>query len=105
MKALPALMLTSLLLAGAAGAAGAASWETRGFRTRGGDLVEPGASMAEVLKRAGTPKDKHVLSQGLSLDGKPGVTREVWTYRGNDGDYSLTFAGDRLEKIEVVPDR
>ena len=94
---------TILLLA--SGLAPAASWETSAFRTASGDLVRVGMTRAEVVKGAGQPLDKTVLSHGLAIDGQTGLTREAWTYRTGDGTYTLTFTGNRLEKIEVTPSR
>jgi hypothetical protein len=82
-----------------------ASWETSSFRTTRGDLVRTGMTRAEVVKSAGEPLSKTVISQGVSLDDKSGETREAWTYRTTDGTYTLTFTGTRLDKIEVVPAR
>ena len=86
-------------------AAMAASWETSSFRTASGDLVRVGMTRAEVIKSAGQPLEKSILSQGLAIDGQAGVTREAWTYRTGDGTYTLTFVGTRLEKVEVTPSR
>jgi hypothetical protein len=83
----------------------AASWETPSFRTARGELVRVGMTRAEVVKGAGQPADKNVISHGVTTDDNVGLTREVWTYRQPDGTYTLTFAGTRLEKIEVTPAR
>ena len=79
-----------------------ASWETSGFRTAKGKLIQSGMLMTEVRQDAGEPLDRQVTSVGVNSDGKTGEQREVWTYRGSDGVYSLTFSGNRLTKIEVT---
>ncbi len=83
----------------------AAAWETSAFRTASGKLITPGMSMTEVLRDAGEPMRRTRVSEGVSVDGKVGETLEVWTYRGGDGFYDLTFRGTKVLKIEVVPDR
>jgi hypothetical protein len=83
----------------------AASWETPSFRTAKGELVRVGMTSAEVVKNAGEPADKKVISHGLTTDEGVGLTHEAWTYRLADGTYTLTFAGTKLEKIEVTPAR
>lgn len=83
----------------------AASWETSSFRTAKGELVRVGMTSAEVVKNAGEPADKKVISHGITTDGSAGLIREAWTYRLADGTYTLTFAGTKLEKIEVTPAR
>lgn len=81
------------------------SWVTNSFRTASGALVQPGDTMTEVLKDAGEPMDKRVISEGVTIGDTVGLTREQWTYRGGDGIYVITFAGDKVEQIEVVPHR
>jgi hypothetical protein len=83
----------------------AASWETSAFRTGTGDLVGRGQTMLDVRKSAGDPVETRVLSYGISVGDKVGVSREVWTYRGSDGIYAVFFVGDRVERIEVTPNR
>lgn len=83
----------------------AAAWETSAFRTASGKLVTPGMSMTEVLRDAGEPMRRTKVSEGVSVEGRIGETLEVWTYRGGDGLYDLTFRGTKVIKIEVVPDR
>ena len=83
----------------------AASWDTPSFRTANGALVRVGMTRAEVTKSAGEPADKTVISHGVTTDETVGLTRETWTYRTADGTYTLTFAGTKLEKIEVSPTR
>lgn len=61
--------------------------------------------MTEVLESAGEPFDQRVISKGITLGGAVGLTREQWTYRESDAIYVVTFAGDRVEQIEVVPYR
>lgn len=95
-------ILAALLFAATAFAA---SWETSNFRTPNGQLVRVGMTSAEVIRNAGKPDDKKVISHGLATDGAVGLTREAWTYRLADGIYTLTFAGTQLEKIEVTPAR
>ena len=83
----------------------AASWETPSFRTARGELVRVGMSRVEVVKNAGEPAEKNVISHGVTTNENVGLTREAWTYRLADGTYTLTFAGTKLEKIEVAPAR
>ena len=85
--------------------ASAASWETSSFRAPDGELVRVGMTRAEVVKHAGKPADENVISHGVTTDEAVGLTREAWTYRLPDGIYTLTFAGSKLEKIEVTPAR
>lgn len=82
-----------------------ASWATNSFRTASGDLVQRGDTMVEVRHAAGEPLDQRVTSWGIAIGHAAGLTREQWTYRGSDGIYVLTFAGDKVEQIKVVADR
>lgn len=86
-------------------AAFAASWETAAFRTDSGLLVRPGMTMTEVLRDAGKPLDRVVLSRGVNAGVASGETKQVWTYRGADGYYDVTFVGQRVTVIVVTPDR
>ena len=95
--ALAALICCSTVLA--------ANWETSAFRTRSGDLVSRGDTMLEVRRSAGDPAESRVLSHGISVGDKVGVSREVWTYSGSDGIYAVFFVGDKVERIEVTPNR
>jgi hypothetical protein len=92
-----------LLLATSAGLA--SSWETSSFRTANGQLVSKGMAMPEVLRDAGEPLTRQQVSQGISTGDKVGLSVEVWTYRGGDGVYTVTFTGTRVTRIEVTPDR
>jgi|SRR5690606_2480701 len=98
-------MLALLLILAAALPAHGASWTTNSFRTPRGGLVQVGDSMAKVLRAAGAPLHQRVLSTGVSLGPFVGLNREQWTYRGHAGYYVVTFAGDRVEQIEVLADR
>ena len=95
----------AVFLAFASACALAAAWETSAFRAASGKLITPGMSMTEVLRDAGEPLRRTQVSQGVSVDGRIGETIEVWTYRGGDGIYDLTFRGTKVIKIEVTPDR
>jgi len=75
----------------------AASWETASMRTPKGGLVRIGMTTGEVLKELGQPRRARTARRG----GK----NESWTYRGNDGLYTITFANGRVTKIVVTPDR
>ena len=91
-----AAVLTALL----SGAALAASWQTSVFRTNSGNLVQPGMTKTEVLKAAGEP------AEPKAKDGKSASRKaKVWTYRGSDGIYAIYFAGDKVDHIEVTPNR
>jgi hypothetical protein len=83
----------------------AASWETSSFRTRNGQLVTKGMLIPEVLRDAGEPQSRVQVSQGIDTGKQHGESVEVWTYRGSDGVYTITFAGTRVTKIEVTADR
>lgn len=83
----------------------ATGWVTNSFRTASGGLVQHGDTMTEVLESAGEPLYQRVISRGITLGGAVGLTREQWTYRGSDGIYVVTFTGDRVAQIEVVPNR
>ncbi|HEX7045453.1 MAG TPA: DUF2845 domain-containing protein [Burkholderiales bacterium] len=97
--------LAALLTMAAVLPAHGGSWTTNSFRTPRGDLVQPGDRMAQVLRAAGAPLHQRLLSTGVSIGRFVGLNREQWTYRGHDGYYVVTFAGDRVERIEVVADR
>lgn len=94
-----------VVLAFASASVLAAAWETSAFRTASGKLITPGMSMTEVLRDAGEPMRRTKVSEGVNVDGRIGETIEVWTYRGGDGFYDLTFRGTKVTKIEVAPDR
>ena len=93
----PALCLVFAAIAG--------SWETSGFRSANGKLIVPGMQKSEVRRDAGKPLDGKELTAVEKSSRKNKKQGEVWTYRGSDGIYSLTFAGDKLYKIEVTPNR
>jgi hypothetical protein len=101
------MRITSLLVATliVAGSAFAASWQTDSYRTRSGSLVRPGMNMTEVLAEAGEPANRRVVSTGINLGDRRGETVEVWTYRGYDGYYDVTFTGNHVTAIEVTADR
>lgn len=80
-----------------AGTVYAASWETTSMRTPTGGLVQIGMTSGEVRKQLGEPRRARTSRRG----GK----NESWTYRGNDGLYTITFANGRVTKIVVAPDR
>ncbi len=61
--------------------------------------------MTEVLSTAGEPSQRRVISVGISIGAIVGHTREQWTYRSYDGVYVLTFVGDEVLHIRVVPFR
>ena len=83
----------------------AANWTTESFRTSRGSLVQIGDSMVEVLQNAGQPVEQRVVSKGITIGEAVGLTREQWTYRGSDAIYVVTFAGNEVTRIEVVPYR
>lgn len=94
-----------LFLVWFAPAAYGASWEMASFRTASGALVKPGMTMTEVLRDAGEPRERTVISHGIHTGVTAGATEQVWTYRGADGDYEITFLGRRVTGIVVIPDR
>ncbi len=77
----------------------AGSWETGGFRTANGQLIQAGMTKAQVLRDAGQPNTP--VKKGKSSRKKG----DAWTYKGNDGYYTITFKGDRVTNIEVTPFR
>jgi len=79
------------------GAVYAASWETTSMRTPKGGLIRIGMTTGEVLKELGQPRRSRASSRGKKS--------ETWTYRGNDGLYTITLANGRVTKIVVTPDR
>ncbi len=93
------------------GVALAGSWETGGFRTANGKLIQRGMTKTEVRRDAGTPLDgkkSATAKSEKSSSGKAsskGKRGDVWTYKGNDGHYAITFHGDKVAKIEVTPFR
>ncbi|BAU50147.1 hypothetical protein SVA_3611 [Sulfurifustis variabilis] len=98
------LILSACLLLSPA--AFATSWDSAAFRTDSGLLVQRGMRMTEVLRDAGKPLERRVLSRGVNAGpAAAGETKEVWTYRGADGFYDITFVGDRVTGIVVSPDR
>jgi hypothetical protein len=99
------LRLVAVILALASVCALASTWETSAFRTSSGKLVTPGMTMTEVLRDAGEPVRRTKVSEGISIDGRIGESVEVWTYRGGDGLYDVTFRGTKVIKIEVTPNR
>jgi hypothetical protein len=100
-----ALLVSAMVLLLAAGDTLAASWDTSSFRTPNGQLVTRGMSMSEVLRDAGEPVNRVKVSEGVSIDGKVGESVELWTYRGSDGLYDVTFQGTQVTKISVTPKR
>lgn len=97
---LSSLVYTQLALAG--------SWETGGFRTANGQLIQRGMTKAEVRRDAGAPMDRAALARtkgGKSSTSAKSKRGDIWTYKGNDGYYSISFHGDRVVKIEVTPFR
>jgi hypothetical protein len=99
------LSIAVIVLALASAQVLAASWETSSFRTASGKLVTRGMTMSEVLRDAGEPVSRTRLSEGISTDGRAGEAIEVWTFRGGDGLYDVTFKGTKVNKIEVTADR
>jgi hypothetical protein len=97
-----AALLAFLLVSGLAAGS---SWETQAYRTPGGELIRRDMSASEVLREAGEPQSKRVVSTGVSIGGKVGQTVEIWTYRGYDGYYDITITGNKVTRIEVTPFR
>lgn len=94
-----------LLLCCLAPAAFATSWETSAFHTDSGGLVKRGMTMTEVRRDAGEPLERVEIARGIDAGKAAGETRQVWTYRGADGYYDITFEGNRVTGIVVTPDR
>jgi hypothetical protein len=95
----PLAVFSILLLSVPAHAAG---WETSAMRTPGGGLIRVGTSAEEVRKEMGAP-----LHQGaVRTSGQKRGGREVsWTYRGNDGFYTLRLQAGKVTRINVRADR
>ena len=83
----------------------ATSWITGSFRTASGGLVQRGDTMVEVLQSAGEPLERRIVSTGIAIGRGAGLTREQWTYRGSDGIYVVTFVGNEVQQVQVVPNR
>jgi hypothetical protein len=86
----------------------ASSWETGGFRTANGQLIQRGMTKAEVRRDAGAPMDRDAAARAKGEKSSASATSkrgEVWTYKGSDGYYSIAFHGGRVVKIDVTPFR
>ena len=95
----PLAILSFLLLSVSAHAA---SWETSAMRTPRGGLIQIGTSAEEVRKEMGSPLHQNgTRSQGQKRGGR----EESWTYRGNDGFYTLHLRAGRVTRINVRADR
>lgn len=81
------------------GTAMAASWETTALRTTSGGLIRVGMPSQEALKELGRT---HSSPAGAAKKGKH---KEVLTYRGEDGLYTISLSGGRVVRIVVTPDR
>ena len=81
----------------------AASWETTALRTPSGALVRLGMSSEEARKELGHPPRARSAVQGS--DGKKGGKKEILSYRGEDGLYTVTLSGGQVVKIVVTPKR
>jgi hypothetical protein len=103
------IVLIVVVLAASDRQAMAASWETSGFRTLSGALIRVGMSKADVRRDAGEPLAHDRIKRTKSAGGKKTKRKkkpgEAWTYRGNDGYYTVRFSGDSVSSIDVVPDR
>ena len=87
-----------------ANAGHAASWETTSLRTASGALVRIGMSSEEARKELGQPPRARTAAQGEDTK-KSGKKKEVLTYRGEDGLYTVTLSGGQVSKIVVTPTR
>ena len=88
-----------LFIFAAIGTALAASWETTALRTTNGGLIRVGMPSQEALKELG-----RTHGSAASAD-KKRKHKEVLTYRGEDGLYTISLAGGRVVRIVVTPDR
>ena len=88
-----------LFMFATAGTALAASWETTALRTSNGGLIRVGMPSQEALKELGRTQSKTASAD------KKAKHKEVLTYRGEDGLYTISLAGGRVVKIVVTPDR
>ena len=82
----------------------AASWETTSLRTASGALVRLGMSSEEARKELSQPPRARTAAQGGDTK-KSGKKKEVLTYRGEDGLYTVTLSGGQVTKIVVTPRR
>ena len=81
------------------GTALAASWETSALRTSKGGLIRVGMPSQEALKELGhTPNN-------VASNAKKGKSKDVLTYRGEDGIHTISLSGGRVVRIVVTPDR
>lgn len=96
---LPLVVLSALLLSTPAQAA---SWETSAFRTPGGGLIQIGTSAEDVRKELGPPLHQNAVRTGGQ---RRGGREESWTYRGNDGFYTLRLNAGHVTRINVRADR
>jgi len=87
-----------------ASAGQAASWETTSLRTANGALVRLGMPSEEARKELGQAPRARTSTQ--ASDGKKGGRKkEVLTYHGEDGLYTVTLSGGQVVKIVVTPKR
>lgn len=84
------------------GAVVAASWETSSLRAPGGGLIRIGMTRQEVLKELGQSVRSH---SNTAARGKTAKQRNTLTYHGDDGQYTITFSGERVSRIVVTPRR
>lgn len=83
----------------------ATSWETSSLRAPGGGLIRIGMTRQEVLKELGQPQHAQGATHNTAARGKSGKRGGALTYRGDDGLYTITFSGERVVKIVVMPRR
>jgi hypothetical protein len=95
----PLVVLSALCLSVPAHAA---SWETSAMRTPGGGLIRVGTSAEDVRKEMGPPLHHGAVRSGSQ---KRGRKEESWTYRGNDGFYTLRLQAGKVTRINVQADR
>lgn len=99
-----ALLISTIALA-MPSAALATSWETSTMRAPGGGLIRIGMTRQEVLKELGQPQRTQASTHNTAAGGKSGKKGSSLTYRGDDGLYTITFSGEQVVRIVVIPKR
>src|SRR4030067_2422071 len=80
-------------------AAFATSWETSSMRAPGGGLIRIGMTRQEVLNELGQPKRTNDSTHNTVTSGKSGKKGGWFTYRGDDGLYTIMISGEQGVRI------
>ena len=100
-----AVLLVSAIALAMISAAMATSWETSTMRTPGGGIIRVGMTRQEVLKELGQPQRAQASTHSTVVGGKSTKKGSSLTYRGDDGLYTITFSGEQVVRIVVLPKR